>query len=140
VDVVKEIFAATAGKGAPVILEATGNTSVIPQAFRMAAIGGRIVCVGIINEDTNFHFFREFMQRELTLMASTQPRCPTSENIYWQWTQQANRQFLLELMAAGKLRLDDLISHRYTASQAPQVYESIREGSTEGMGILLDWS
>ena len=139
-DVVKQIFAATGGKGAPVILEATGNTSVIPQAFRMAAIGGRIVCVGIINEDTYFHFYREFMQRELSLIASTQPRCPTSENIYWQWTQQANRQLLLELMAAGKLCLDELISHRYPASQAPQVYELIREGSTESMGILLDWS
>jgi 2-desacetyl-2-hydroxyethyl bacteriochlorophyllide A dehydrogenase len=139
-DVVQEIFAATGGKGAPVILEATGNTKVIPEAFRMAAIGGRIVSVGIINEDTYFHFYREFQQRELSLIAANQPHCPTSENIYWQWTQQANRQLLLELMAAGKLCFDDLISNRYPASQAPQVYELIREGATDTMGILLDWA
>ncbi len=139
-DVVQEIFAATGGKGAPVILEATGSTAVIAETFRMAAVGGRIVCVGIINENTQFHFYREFMRRELSLIAATQWRCPTSENIYWQWTQQANRQLLLDLMAAGTLRLDELISHRYPAREAPQVYESLHQGSTEAMGILLDWS
>ena len=136
----QKVFAATRGEGAPVILDASGNTRVIPKAFRLAAIGGRIVCVGIINENVTFNFYKEFMQRELSLIAASQPRCPTTQNIYWRWTQQANRQFLLDLMASGKLDVSGLISDRLDAGQAPQAYERLCQGEAESMGILLEWN
>ena len=137
---VERILEETDGAGARVILEATGNTNVIPQTFRMAGVGGRIVCLGIINEEIPLHFHKDFMQKELTLMASTQPRCPTTETIYYPWTQQANRRLGLDMMSAGDLEIGDLLTHRFPASEAPRVYDRIREREPDMLGVLLEWS
>ncbi|GEM_PF-405855 len=139
-DSVSRIMALTDGVGAPVILDATGNTRLIPQTFKLASIGGRIVTVGIIDEQAELHFFKEFQQRELTLIAANQPRCPTTPTIRQPWTQQANRQYLLELMATEKLPVRDLITHHFMSSQAAEAYEQVKGGGAEILGCLLDWS
>jgi threonine dehydrogenase-like Zn-dependent dehydrogenase len=136
---VAAMMEATGGKGAQVILEATGNTRVIPQAFKMTAFGGRVVCVGVMEEPYPMALHKDFIQRELSLIAAFQPFCPTVDTIYWHWTQQANRELLLELMAQGKLRVEEMITHRFPANQAPAAYEKIRVGDTEMLGAILQW-
>jgi 2-desacetyl-2-hydroxyethyl bacteriochlorophyllide A dehydrogenase len=139
-DSVQRILEETDGEGSRVILEATGNTGVIPQTLRMAAVGGRIVCLGIINEEVALRFHKDFMQKELTLMASTQPRCPTTETIYYPWTQQANRRLILDIMSAGEIEVDGLLTHRFPASEARRVYGRIKDREPDMLGVLLEWS
>ena len=134
------IFSLTRGEGAPLILDMTGSTRQIPRNFKLAALGGRIVTVGIIDESVQLQFFKEYMQRELTLLAASQPRCPTTTMIRNHWSQQANRQYLLELMAQEKLRVQELITHRFPASEIPLVYEKLKAGDPGMLGCLLDWS
>lgn len=130
----------TNGEGVPVILDATGSTRHIPENFKLAALGGRIVTIGIIDEQVAFTFKKEFMQRELTLLAASQPRCPIVPTIRQRWTQQANRQFLLGLMAEGKIPVEDLITHRFPAREVPQVYEWLKKADPALLGCILDWS
>lgn len=138
-DAVEQLHAATSGKGSRVILEATGNTFVIPLALKLAANGGRIVCVGVMEEKAPIALHKEFIQKELSLIAAFQPFCPVSENIYWHWTQQENRRYLLDLLKAGKLRVNEMITHRFKASQASEAYEKIKVGDHEMLGALLEW-
>lgn len=138
-DAVAHLFEVTGGQGASKILEAAGNPQVIPLALKLAANGGRIVLTGALEEPVTLRFHEEFIRRELTMAAAFQPFNPTSENLYWRWTQQANRSLLLDLLATGKLRVDEMLTHRFPASQAPQVYERIKAGDTDMLGVLLDW-
>ena len=140
VDPQSAVLSLTQGEGAPVILDATGSTRHIPQNFKLAALGGRIVTVGIVDESVQLQFSKEYMQRELTLLAASQPRCPTTPTIRHPWTQQANRQYLLELMAQGKLKVQDLITHRVPASEAPQLYERLKAVDPGMLGCILNWS
>jgi 2-desacetyl-2-hydroxyethyl bacteriochlorophyllide A dehydrogenase len=138
-DAIARLFSETNGNGAQVILEATGNTFVIPMAMKLAANGGRIVCVGVMEEKAPIALHKEFIQRELSLIAAFQPFCPITDNIYWRWTQQENRKFLLDLMQSGKLHVNEMITHRFKAAQAPEAYEKVRVGDTEMLGALLEW-
>ena len=138
-DPLPKVFEATNGKGASLIIEATGNVKVIPQAFKLAAHGGRIVCVGLMEETVPIPFNLEFLSRELSLIAAHQPHCPVVNNIYWQWTQQANREFLMGLLAEGRLRVSDLISHHCKATGAPEMYARIKAGDPSLLGVILDW-
>ena len=140
VDQVDAVFDAVGGKGAPVILEATGNPQVIPTTFKMAADGGRIVCVGALEEPVSISFHEEFIRRELTLIAAFQPYCPTIENLYWKWTQGANRKLLLDMIASRKLDVHEMLTHRFPAKAAPEVYERIKTGETAMLGALLEWN
>ena len=139
-DAVEAVFAATGGRGAPAILEATGNAQVIPQALKMAANGGRIVLTGALEEEVSISFHAEFIRRELSLLAAFQPFCPVEDNIYWRWTQQENRRLVLEMLASGELQVEKILTHRFAADEAPQVYERIREGDRDMLGVLLEWS
>jgi len=135
-----EVFRATNGVGVPVILEATGNPRAVLEAFKLAAPGGRIVCIGVMEEAIPISFHREFIQRELSLIASFQPFCPTTDNLYWRWTQQANRQLLLDLLAAGTLRVNEMVTHRFPAARSPEAYEGLKQGDPAMLGVLLDWN
>jgi 2-desacetyl-2-hydroxyethyl bacteriochlorophyllide A dehydrogenase len=138
-DAVARIFEITGGKGAPLIIEATGNVSVLPLAFQLATHGGRIICAGLWEQDQPITISLEFLARELSIIAAHQPHCPVSENLYWTWTQQANRRLLLEMMASGKLHVAEMLTHRFPAQQAPQVYERIKTGDRSMLGVLLEW-
>jgi len=140
VDQIDAVFDATGGKGASVILEATGNPQVIPVAFKMAGDGGRIVCVGALEEPVSVSFHAEFIRRELTLIAAFQPYCPTTENLYWKWTQGANRKLLLDMIASGKLDVHEMLTHRFQTKRAPEVYERIKQGEAAMFGALLEWN
>ena len=138
-DAVLRIFEATAGKGASLTLEASGNVAVIPLAFQFAAHGGRIVCAGLWEQDLPIPISLEFLARELSLIAAHQPHCPVKENLYWPWTQQDNRKLLLDLMASGKLHVSEMLTHRFPVQEAAQVYERIKVGDRSMLGVLLDW-
>ena len=138
-DAVEKLFAFTQGQGAPAILEVTGNTKVLPMAFKLAAVGGRICLAGVMEEPHPLAFHQEFLSRELTLVAAHQPHCPVTENIYYRWTQQENRQLLLTLFAEGKLKVSEMITHRFPATEAPEAYERIKAGDAAMLGALLVW-
>jgi len=139
-DAVEAIFAATGGRGAPAVLEATGNAQVIPQALKMAASGGRIVLTGALEDEVSVSFHAEFIRRELSLLAAFQPFCPVEDNIYWRWTQQENRRLVLEMLASGKLRVEEMLTHRFPADEAPRVYERIKAADRDMLGVLLQWA
>ena len=77
---------------------------------------------------------------ELTLIAAFQPYCPTTDNLYWKWTQAANRNLLLDMIASGKLEVHEMLTHRFQAKEAPEVYERIKQGEAAMLGALLEWN
>jgi L-iditol 2-dehydrogenase len=139
-DPVAAVFEATDEKGASVILEAAGNPQVIPTAFKFAANGGRVICTGALEQPLTVSLHEKFIRRELSLIAAFQPFCPTEESLYWKWTQQANRELLLRLFASRKLRLNEMLTHHFQASEAPKVYERIKEGDSTMLGVILEWN
>ncbi len=38
------------------------------------------------------------------------------------------------------MRVSDLITHRYSPLEAPQVYEHLRQGRSGALGVIFDWS
>jgi 2-desacetyl-2-hydroxyethyl bacteriochlorophyllide A dehydrogenase len=138
-EVVKKLNAFTNGQGVPAILEATGNTKVLPIAFKMAAVGGRICLAGVMEEPHPLAFHQEFLQRELTLIAAHQPHCPVTENIYYHWTQQENRRLVMEMLSENKLKVNEMITHRFPAIKVPDAYEKVKKGDMDMLGALFEW-
>ena len=84
------------------------------------------------------NFFSEFIRKELSPIATFQPLCPTSDGIYYRWPQQRNRRLALQLLAQGVLRVDGLVTNRASYREAPWVYEELRQGNREMIGVLFD--
>jgi predicted dehydrogenase len=55
------------------------------------------------------------------------------------WTEGRNQRAVLDLLATGRLKVDDLITHRFPIDRAEQAYELIETRSEPFVGIVLEY-
>lgn len=98
----------TGGAGTPLVVEATNSPDGFRDAVRASAIGGRLVLVGI--PDGNLYQLpaAEARRRGLTIrfsrrMGHVYPRA-------------------IELVAAGRVDVRSLVSHRFPLAEAPEAF------------------
>lgn len=138
-DVETEALALTAGRGADVVFEATRSPRGFPTALHVAALGGRVVMVGSVHAMGELHLFDDLQRKELTIIGAWQPRAPIRPHQQYRWTQPANRQLFMEMLRAGTVRVEHLITHRAEADEAPALYAEMAAGAGEWMGVLFAW-
>jgi len=105
VDVVMDL---TGGRGVDVAIEAAWSDHSVQQAAEMARYGGRLVVVGIAPDDRLRLQHSTARRKGLTIMMSrrmkhTYPRA-------------------IELARSGKVKLEEMVSHRFDLSQTAAAY------------------
>jgi 3-hydroxyethyl bacteriochlorophyllide a dehydrogenase len=125
-DTVEQIQALTGQQHVPIVIDTVQKPQV--QAVYMPLLErekGQIVYSGFSPEET-WASMADLHKNELTthyISGITRPRMEAT----------------LDLIAAGKLRLEPLISHRVSYDQAPQMYRMIDTRSEPFLGILFEW-
>lgn len=138
-DLRSEVQSITAGRGLDVIIEASGYPELLPIAFDMARIGGRIMALGSIWHRKVEVDFMPFHLKELTLVGCHQPKCPTVATPAFPWTQQYNRHQILKMIERGELNVVRLTTHRMPYTEASEAYRLLRDERDKSLGIVLTW-
>jgi threonine dehydrogenase-like Zn-dependent dehydrogenase len=107
----EELQAIGGGELPSIIIDATGNAASMAGSFDLAAQGGRIVFVGLVQgavifDDPNFH------RRELTLLASRNAPPATFRDI-------------IALLETGGIDTAPWITHRFTLADTPLVFPGL---------------
>ena len=110
-DAVEQLRAIGGGELPNVVIDATGNAASMAGTFDLAAQGGRIVFVGLVQGDVTFND-PNFHRRELTLLASRNARPDNFREI-------------ITLMEAGRIDTVPWISHRFGLAETPQRFPEI---------------
>jgi L-iditol 2-dehydrogenase len=110
-DPVRTVKDLTGGRGADLVLECTNKAAGAPQAYDVAAIGGRVVLVGIPEEDTITLDAHEYRRKELRVQ-------------YVRRSRQAARQALV-LLGAGRLRVKPWVTHTFALEGAAKAFEMV---------------
>ncbi|MEM9060193.1 MAG: bi-domain-containing oxidoreductase [Pseudomonadota bacterium] len=138
-----QAFSRGRGVDAVLITAATSSNEPVTQAAQMSRQRGRIVLVGV----TGLELSRaDFYEKELTFQVSCSYGPGRYDASYEdqgndypfglvRWTEQRNFEAVLDLMAAGALDLDPLISHRFAFDEAPSAYDDL----DASLGVLLDY-
>jgi Zn-dependent alcohol dehydrogenase len=119
----------TGGRGAEHVFEAVGIPAIQEQAIRVLRPGGALTLAGLSSMGTATQFpAAEIARKEWTIRGS------------YYGTVNARRDFpmLLDLYAAGKLNLDDLITRRYTLDQINQAYADMLKGDLARGVIVME--
>lgn len=135
------------GVDAVMIAAATTSNEPIEFAAEVSRPKGRIVLVGVagLNIPRPPFFAKEL---EFTVSSSLGPgrNDPSYEEKgidypigYARWTAQRNMEACLDLMAAGKLPVERLTTHRFAIDRAPEAYHLITEKREPHFGILLEY-
>lgn len=109
----KLVMELTGGRGVDVAIEAAGAVPAIQQVFRIAAIHGRGVILGIPPVDTIEADMTAARRRELTVT----------------WARRTVGKYAraLELIEQGALDTDTVITHRFPLEEAQTAFEYVRD-------------
>jgi alcohol dehydrogenase len=99
----------TQGQRADVVIDATGNNKSMVRAFEFAAFAGRVVYVGITQQNVEFAHAPFFHRREITLMASRNA---------------LSRDFtrIIGLIEAGQIDTNPWITHHANFADVPREF------------------
>jgi predicted dehydrogenase/threonine dehydrogenase-like Zn-dependent dehydrogenase len=138
-------FSRGRGVDAVVITASTKSSEPVHQAAVMCRKRGRIVLVGV----TGLELERaDFYEKELTFQVSCSYGPGRYDTNYEEkgidypigfvrWTEQRNFEAILDMIAAGALTTDQLITHRFTIDQAEAAYELLER--PDALGILIEY-
>jgi S-(hydroxymethyl)glutathione dehydrogenase/alcohol dehydrogenase len=124
-DVAARVAELTDGQGVELAFEALGRPATIRQALSLLGLGGRAVVIGVApagaltEVDTNL-----LVRRQLRLVGSYGARS------------RADMPELLELAAAGRLRVADAISRRIGLDDAPEAFAALDRGEVVGRAVV----
>ncbi|MBL8164630.1 MAG: Zn-dependent alcohol dehydrogenase [Anaerolineae bacterium] len=124
-----EIRALTGGRGAEHAFEAVGIPALQELAFQAIRPGGTLTLAGLSAMGTGTNLPGAVITRQEKVIKGS-----------YYGTVNASRDFpmLLDLYAAGKLKLDQLISRRYPLNQINEAYQEMLSGSLARGVIVFD--
>ncbi len=136
------------GVDAVIITASTKDRGPVDQAIQLCRPKGRIVVVGTadIHPDRN-----ELWQKEVDIIVSKAAGPGSLDPLYEiegtdlpigdvRWTQKRNLQEFLRLIAAQKINVQPLITHRFGIEQAENVYRQLIAGVLgQPIGVLLEY-
>jgi 2-desacetyl-2-hydroxyethyl bacteriochlorophyllide A dehydrogenase len=131
---------ATGGRMADVVFEVTGNPALIPAEFAvLKPRDGRVVMLSSPRGPTSFDFHDLCNAPSHTIIGahiSSQPEVATAAN---PWTPARNGELFFELVAAGEVDLEPLITHRLPYTEGARAYEMLYADRSRALGVILNW-
>ena len=136
------------GRGVDAVLIASSGDSNEPvgQAATMCRKRGRIVLIGVAGLKLSR---ADFYEKELSFQVSCSYGPGRYDSDYEEkgidypvgfvrWTEQRNFEAVLDLMSAGQLNVEPLISHRFRIDNAEKAYDTLMSDA-EALGIVLEY-
>jgi len=147
---IQHVLETTAGRGvdAVVITAATDSAAPIELAGEICREKGKVIVVGAVKMDVPRKMYYE-KELELRLSRSYGPgRYDYAYEEsghdypygYVRWTENRNMQSFLKLISAGKIDINNLITHRFDIDKADEAYELISKKTGEMiLGVILNY-
>jgi predicted dehydrogenase/threonine dehydrogenase-like Zn-dependent dehydrogenase len=137
----------TEGRGADCVIVAAASKSAAPlqQAVRICRDRGRVVVVGAVDISVSRD---EMYAKELQLLMSRAYGPGSYDPVYEahgqdypvayvRWTENRNMEEFLRLLAAGRVRVQPLITHQFALEEAARAYATIMDPSSRSLAVLL---
>lgn len=115
----------TGGRGADLVIEATGVMSALAEAIQMARPGGRILMFGISSATEGALPFYDLYFKELTLING---RAAKPEDFTG----------MIELLDQGAVRLEPLVTHRMALGDLEEAIRMVGDTADRRLKIILD--
>jgi threonine dehydrogenase-like Zn-dependent dehydrogenase len=65
---------------------------------------------------------------------------PSEASVFNPWIRSEEVALFLDYLTQGRMKVSDLITHRYSPVNAPDVYAGLVQDRSSSMGLIFDWS
>ena len=120
------VLEAAAGHGFDVCIEAVGLPSTFQNCIDAAAFGGKVVLIGIGKQNLDFNFTM-IQKKELNIFGSRNA---------------LKKDFieLIDLVNAGKVDLEKIITHVYPASKIAEAFADFDQNGGQMLKVMIDFT
>jgi 2-desacetyl-2-hydroxyethyl bacteriochlorophyllide A dehydrogenase len=136
-DPVAALRQANAGRLADLVVDVTGAPGSFPLATRLARDLGRVVVLGSPRGPVTIDLHDDVHTRGLRVIGAHASTAPRHESPHAPWTIRRSVELFFELVARGRLGVEDLVTHRYPLTRAAEAYAMLDRDRTQAMGVLL---
>ncbi len=129
-------------KGAEIVGDATGVPDAIPTAMSLACDAGQVVVVGSPRgkaKDVNFYDDLHRRYIEVTGAHGNMLFEPAHTRLAGAWDIDKAQNWLLAALAAGRLSLEGLVTHRISPEQLGTVYDGLLKKKDECLAAVIRW-
>jgi len=146
-DAVARVMELTRGRGAEYVVEATGNPAAVQLACSVNAKGGEVVLLGsprgehrtdVVPLLQQVHLWRD--HGSISLKGAHEWRYPLHPDGFTKHSMQRNAEILFRMMADGRLKVGELISHVLRPGQAQEAFEGLLSHKEKYLGVVFDWT
>jgi predicted dehydrogenase/threonine dehydrogenase-like Zn-dependent dehydrogenase len=140
-------FTRGAGADAVIITAASSDSGLIEAAGEISRVKGRVVVVGLVGMNVPREvYYKKELDLRLSMSYGPGRYDPEYEERghdyplpFVRWTEQRNMQAFLELVAAGRVDVKALITHRFPFARALDAYEMILKGSEPHLAVIFEY-
>jgi 2-desacetyl-2-hydroxyethyl bacteriochlorophyllide A dehydrogenase len=138
-DVAARVRELTGPAGADAAIEASGSYAGLHEAIRCLRIGGRVATVASYHGDQpGLRLGEEYHRNRITLVSSmTVNGCP--QRTYPRWTLDRLSTAARQLITAGAVRTEGLITHRLPFGRAAEAYALITDTPEDTIKVVLTY-
>ncbi|MDE3000740.1 MAG: zinc-binding alcohol dehydrogenase [Gemmatimonadota bacterium] len=124
----------TGGAGCQVVVEATGNPDVAPQAIRAAAQMGQVILLGSPRGSAEVDLYFDLHTTGVSVIGAHGSRQADARR----FGDPDPNELMLDFIARKRLKVAPLLTHVLPVSRAAEAYRGLLEEKGAFLGVLLD--
>jgi threonine dehydrogenase-like Zn-dependent dehydrogenase len=136
-DAVVEI---TGGRMLDAVYEVTGHPAALAPCIPLVRRLGRVVLLGDTPTPTQQCLGPGLVSNSVAILGIHGTMVPDVPSEFNPWTREAAVALFFDFVIQGRMRVSDLVTHRYAPRDAPAVYEGLVRDRSSVMGAIFDWS
>lgn len=139
-DFKEQVKAVTGGRGVRATVEVTGVSAAMRQALECASWMGRISLLGCTRvSDCSVDYYQQVHRPGVKLIGAHNFIRPKVESYPHHWTHQDDCRAILDMIAAGRVKVAPIVSRVVSPEDAPEIYNQLCDDPAFPMGTVFDW-
>jgi 2-desacetyl-2-hydroxyethyl bacteriochlorophyllide A dehydrogenase len=130
----------TGGKLLDVLYDITGHPAVLAPCIPLLRKLGRLVLLGDTPNPTQQCLGPGVVSDSIAILGIHGSMTPEHASEFNPWTRRECIALFFDYLAQGRMEVSDLITHRHSPLEAPQLYSRLVQDRSQYMGVIFDWS
>jgi 2-desacetyl-2-hydroxyethyl bacteriochlorophyllide A dehydrogenase len=139
-DAVEPIRDITKGWMADVAFDVTGHPATLALTIQLMRRLGRLVLLGDTPTPTAQHLGPGVVSNSVSILGIHGYMIPDKATPFSPWTAQRMSDVFFNFLMSGKMKVAELVTHRYSPLQAPEVYQNLVKDRSTDVGVIFDWT
>jgi 2-desacetyl-2-hydroxyethyl bacteriochlorophyllide A dehydrogenase len=123
-----------------VVFDVTGHPATLAPCVQLVRRMGRLVLLGDTPKPTQQVLGPGVVYKSIAILGIHGYAVPEKTTEFTPWTVEEMSTLFFNYLSRGKMNVSDLVTHRYSPLQAPEVYKKLLTDRSSDVGVILDWT